>query len=49
MINQTGNNSKGMNLLIGLSLVLNISYLSYKFYTIYKEANKRKDCQCKEK
>ena len=38
-----------MNILIGASLILNITYMSIKFYKMYQEGKKKGKCKCQEK
>lgn len=47
MANQQSN-STPMNFLIGASLILNITYMSIKFYKMYQQGKKGK-CRCQNK
>ena len=43
-----GSTNSTLNVLIGISLTLNITYMSIKFYKMFRDGKKKKPCECGE-
>ncbi len=46
-MNNSSGNGRLLNTLIGVSLMLNITYMGIKFYKMYQEGKKKAKCGCK--